>query len=132
MGGIAHERRRRDRALPSGTVTFLFTEVEDSTRLWEESRDVMQHAMPCHDELLRDAVESHGGFIVKTTGDGFHAVFSTAARRRHRCGCRTDLAPRRRMEHRRDGARPDGDTHGRSRVSRRRLLRQRGEPRRRD
>jgi predicted ATPase/class 3 adenylate cyclase len=64
--------------LPSGTVTFLFTEVEDSTRLWEESRDVMQNAMQRHDELLRDAVESNGGFIVKSTGDGFHAVFPTA------------------------------------------------------
>ena len=59
-------------------MTFLFTEVEGSTRLWEESPDVMQHAMPRHDELLRDAVESHDGFIVKNTGDGFHAVFATA------------------------------------------------------
>jgi predicted ATPase/class 3 adenylate cyclase len=64
--------------LPSGTVTFLFTEVEGSTRLWEEFPDVMQNAMVRHDELLRDAVESHDGFIVKTTGDGFHAVFATA------------------------------------------------------
>ena len=39
---------------------------------------MMQHAMARHDELLRDAVESHDGFIVKTTGDGFHAVFATA------------------------------------------------------
>ena len=64
--------------LPSGTVTFLFTEVEGSTRLWDESPDVMSHAMARHDELLRDAVESHDGFIVKNTGDGFHAVFATA------------------------------------------------------
>ncbi len=46
--------------------------------------------MPRHDELLRDAVESHGGFIVKTTGDGFHAVFADRPRRGHGCGCRTD------------------------------------------
>ena len=59
-------------------MTFLFTEVEGSTRLWDESPDVMRHAMPRHDELLRDAVESHGGFIVKNRGDGFHAVFATA------------------------------------------------------
>ena len=64
--------------LPSGTVTFLFTEVEGSTRLWEEYPDVMRHAMARHDELLRDAVESHDGFIVKNTGDRFHAVFATA------------------------------------------------------
>ena len=65
-------------APPSGTVTFLFTDVEGSTRLWEESPDVMRHAMSRHDELLRDAVESNEGFIVKTTGDGYHAVFATA------------------------------------------------------
>src|SRR4029077_3281067 len=64
--------------LPSGTVSFLFTDVEGSTRLWDESPDVMSHVMPCHDELLRDAVDSHDGLIVKTTGDGLHAVFATA------------------------------------------------------
>jgi predicted ATPase/class 3 adenylate cyclase len=69
----------QDRArLPSGTVTFLFTDVEGSTRLWDENPDVMNHAMPRHDELLRDAVESHHGFIVKDAGDGFHAAFATA------------------------------------------------------
>ena len=64
--------------MPSGTVTFLVTEVEGSRRLWEEYPDVMRHTMACHDELLRDAVESHDGFIVKNGGDGFHAVFATA------------------------------------------------------
>jgi predicted ATPase/class 3 adenylate cyclase len=64
--------------LPSGTVSFLFTEVEGSTRLWDQSPDVMSHAMPRHDELLRDAVDSHRGFILKNTGDGLHAVFATA------------------------------------------------------
>jgi predicted ATPase/class 3 adenylate cyclase len=64
--------------LPSGTVSFLFTDVEDSTRVWGESPVVMRHAMPHHDELLRDAVESHDGFIVKNAGDGFRAVFATA------------------------------------------------------
>ncbi|MEX1008121.1 MAG: BTAD domain-containing putative transcriptional regulator [Acidimicrobiia bacterium] len=63
--------------LPSGTVTFLFTDVEGSTRLWEEFPDMPQ-AMARHDELLRNAVEAHGGHAVKTTGDGLHAVFSTA------------------------------------------------------
>ena len=64
--------------LPSGTVSFLFTDVEGSTRLWDESPDVMRHLMPHHDELLRNAVELHHGFIVKSRGDGFHAVFATA------------------------------------------------------
>ncbi len=64
--------------LPSGTVTFLFTEVEGSTRLWEEYPDVMQQRDGASRRLLRDAVESHDGFVVKTTGDRFHAVFATA------------------------------------------------------
>ena len=64
--------------LPSGTVTFLFTDLEGSTRLWEEHPDAMQSALARHDEVLRNAVESHGGQVVKTTGDGLHAVFTTA------------------------------------------------------
>ena len=64
--------------LPSGTVTFLFTDLEDSTRLWEAHPDAMQVALARHDAILRDAVAAHGGRIVKTTGDGVHAVFSTA------------------------------------------------------
>jgi predicted ATPase/class 3 adenylate cyclase len=65
-------------ALPSGTVTFLFTDLEGSTRLWEEHPDAMGPALARHDELLRSAIEAHGGQVVKTTGDGFHAVFATA------------------------------------------------------
>jgi predicted ATPase/class 3 adenylate cyclase len=64
--------------LPSGTVTFLFTDVEGSTRLWEEFPQPMQQALARHDQILRDAIESGGGSVVKTTGDGFHAVFPTA------------------------------------------------------
>ena len=64
--------------LPSGTVTFLFTDIEGSTRLWEEHPDAMRDALARHDELLRDAIEAHGGYVVKTTGDGFHAAFGTA------------------------------------------------------
>lgn len=64
--------------LPSGTVTFLFTDLESSTRLWEEQPEAMQAALARHDELLAKAVESHGGHVVKRTGDGLHAVFATA------------------------------------------------------
>jgi class 3 adenylate cyclase len=64
--------------LPSGTVTFLFTDIEGSTRLWEEHPDAMREALARHDELLREAVEGHGGYVVKMTGDGFHAAFGTA------------------------------------------------------
>src|SRR6478672_3321333 len=64
--------------LPTGTVTFLFTDLEGSTRLWEEQPGAMARALPRHDEILRDAVEAHHGSIVKSTGDGVHAVFAAA------------------------------------------------------
>ena len=64
--------------LPTGTVTFLFTDLEGSTRLWEEHPDAMQGALARHDALLRDAVETNNGVIVKSTGDGIHAVFASA------------------------------------------------------
>ena len=64
--------------LPSGTVTFLFTDLESSTRLWDEHRDAMHGALARHDELLRAAVAAHGGIVVKPTGDGLHAAFATA------------------------------------------------------
>jgi len=64
--------------LPTGTVTFLFTDIEGSTRLWEEHPDAMRSALARHDALLREAVERYGGQVVKSTGDGMHAVFPTA------------------------------------------------------
>ena len=64
--------------LPSGTVTFLFTDLEGSTRLWEEFPDAMRAALARHDEILRDAVEKRDGHVVKTTGDGLHAAFALA------------------------------------------------------
>src|SRR3954470_8479716 len=64
--------------LPSGTVTFLFTDLEGSTQLWEERPDAMTAALPRHDAILREAISAHHGQVVKTTGDGFHAVFARA------------------------------------------------------
>jgi predicted ATPase/class 3 adenylate cyclase len=64
--------------LPTGTVTFLFTDLEGSSRLWEQYPDAMQGALARHDKILRDAIAAHGGHIVKTTGDGAHAAFATA------------------------------------------------------
>jgi predicted ATPase/class 3 adenylate cyclase len=63
--------------LPSGTVTFLFTDLEGSTRLWEEHPDAMPAALARHDEVLRAAIDAHDGQVVKTTGDGVHAVFAS-------------------------------------------------------
>src|SRR5215208_8368709 len=67
------------RGLPTGTVTFLFTDVEGSTRLWERDPEAMSQALARHDELLREAVEVRGGFVFKTVGDAFYVAFSTAA-----------------------------------------------------
>jgi predicted ATPase len=64
--------------LPSGTVTFLFTDVEGSTRRWDADPDAMRAALAVHDEVLRSAVESHGGRLFKHTGDGICAVFGSA------------------------------------------------------
>jgi predicted ATPase/class 3 adenylate cyclase len=64
--------------LPSGTVTFLFTDIQGSTRLWEEHPSAMQRALARHDEILSRTIAAHGGRVVKTTGDGVHAVFETA------------------------------------------------------
>jgi predicted ATPase/class 3 adenylate cyclase len=63
---------------PTGTVTFLFTDLVGSTRQWEEHPAEMHGALARHDELLRAAIEGHGGSIVKMTGDGAHAAFATA------------------------------------------------------
>jgi predicted ATPase/class 3 adenylate cyclase/DNA-binding CsgD family transcriptional regulator len=64
---------------PSGTVTFLFSDIASSTRLWEESPAEMAIAVRAHDVIVRDAVERHGGFVFATSGDGFCAAFATAA-----------------------------------------------------
>ena len=64
--------------LPSGTVTFLFTDLEDSTRLWEQHPDAMRVALARHDALVAAAISANDGSVVKTTGDGFHTAFWTA------------------------------------------------------
>ena len=62
----------------SSTLTFLFTDIEGSTSKWEEQPEQMAQAVGRHDGLLREAVQGHGGRIVKTTGDGIYAAFETA------------------------------------------------------
>jgi hypothetical protein len=63
----------------SGTLIFLFTDVEGSTRLWERLPEAMKAALERHDRILQAAVAASGGRVVKTTGDGIMAVFSSAA-----------------------------------------------------
>src|SRR3954453_21656523 len=64
--------------MPSGTVTFLFTDVENSSSLWERDGAAMMSALARHVSLLRDAVEAHGGVLFKTVGDGTQSAFPTA------------------------------------------------------
>jgi predicted ATPase len=58
-------------------VTFLFTDVEGSTRRWEADADGMRAALAAHDEVLRRAIEAHGGWLFKHTGDGVCAAFAS-------------------------------------------------------
>ena len=64
---------------PTGTVTFLFTDIEGSTRLWESQQAAMQLALPRHDALVRECIAAHGGRVFKTGGDAFCAAFHTAS-----------------------------------------------------
>ncbi len=63
---------------PSGTVTFLLTDLEGSTRMWEQDPDAMKAAMVRHDELLEKAIAANRGFVFSRMGDGMAAAFSTA------------------------------------------------------
>lgn len=62
---------------PAG-ITYLFTDIEGSTRLWEETPERMRIALARHDTICQTAVVRHCGTIVKTTGDGVHAAFERA------------------------------------------------------
>ena len=64
-------------AAPSGVVTFLFTDVEGSTRRWEADADAMRAALAAHDQVLRRVIEAHGGWLFKHTGDGVCATFAS-------------------------------------------------------
>lgn len=66
------------RPVPTGTVTFLFTDIEGSTRLWDVDGARMSQALAAHDALARKAIEGRHGTVVKMTGDGVHAAFDNA------------------------------------------------------
>ena len=63
---------------PTGTITFLFSDIEGSTRKWERQPDAMRLALATHDRLLRGAFEARGGYVFKTVGDAFCVAFDTA------------------------------------------------------
>lgn len=62
-------------SLPTGIVTFLFTDIEGSTRLWEANPAAMRDALASHDAILRTTIEAAGGVVFKTVGDAFCAAF---------------------------------------------------------
>ena len=65
--------------LPAGTVTFAFTDIEGSTRLWETEPAAMARSLVLHNETLHAAFGHHGGVVFSTMGDGMAVAFSSAA-----------------------------------------------------
>jgi len=65
-------------SFPTGTVTFLFTDIEGSTRLWQEHPEAMSLANARHDSILRKAIETNNGYIFQIVGDSFSAAFHNA------------------------------------------------------
>src|SRR5205085_5820479 len=70
--------RHRMAERPTGTVTFLMTDIEASTRRWEEQPEAMRIALMRHDATLREVIEANGGWPFKHTGDGMLAAFAAA------------------------------------------------------
>src|SRR5688500_2655148 len=64
--------------LPSGTVTFLFTDIEGSTALWERDRQAMREAVDRQLAILQSLITAHHGMLYKTIGDGTQAAFASA------------------------------------------------------
>src|SRR6516165_9690164 len=64
--------------LPTGTVTFLFSDIEGSTQRWEAHREAMKAAVARHEQHMRAAIAQHGGYTFKTMGDAFCSAFPTA------------------------------------------------------
>jgi len=65
--------------LPSGTVTFLFTDIEGSTKLAQEHPQEMPELLTRHNAILNQAIEMHHGFVFRIVGDSFSAAFATAS-----------------------------------------------------
>ncbi len=74
MSALPHEPGKP--TVPSGTVTFVFTDIEGSTERWDRNRTAMQDAVRRHDTIVRRAISDRGGHVFKTVGDAFCAAFS--------------------------------------------------------
>ena len=62
--------------IPSGTLTFLFTDIEGSTRLWATDKEAMSASLMAHDAVLNEVFSRHGGYVFSTAGDSFAAAFA--------------------------------------------------------
>jgi predicted ATPase/class 3 adenylate cyclase len=81
LGGLDPDREvpcPTPRELPTGTVTFVFTDIEGSTERWAHDELAMSSALAMHDSTIRSVVDRHGGWVFKHTGDGVCAVFTSA------------------------------------------------------
>jgi len=77
---------------PSGTVPFLFTDIEGSTKLWEQHPQQMLVADARHNQILREAIESNQGYVFQIIGDAFCAAFHSAGDAIHAAlKCQMDL-----------------------------------------
>jgi class 3 adenylate cyclase len=65
----------KQQELPSGIVTFLYTDIEGSTPLWERMPEAMRASEALHHRILREAISAHGGLVYKVIGDAFQAAF---------------------------------------------------------
>jgi predicted ATPase/DNA-binding SARP family transcriptional activator len=75
LAGRPSPAGRRPSLIPEGTLTFLFTDIEGSTRLWEEHPEAMRLALARHDGLLHGAIAAHAGVLFKSMGDQICAAF---------------------------------------------------------
>ena len=64
---------------PSGTVTFLFTDIEGSTKLAQDYPEAMPSLLARHNAILKQAIESHNGYVFQVVGDSFAASFQSAS-----------------------------------------------------
>ena len=74
--GLSAPAPRDGSALPTGTVTFLFTDIEGSTGRWDTHGEAMSAAVQRHDVIGRTAIEAYGGYVFKTLGDAFCVAFA--------------------------------------------------------
>ena len=103
---------------PSGTVTFLLTDLEGSTRMWEQDPEAMKAAMVRHDEILEKTFAETRGFVFSRMGDGMAAAFRDGTGRHHRGGGDPASARVGALAHRAPIAGPHRPAHRRGRDRR--------------